>query len=341
MGNSKRASMARPRVHRASRPTARARPVARSPPENGRTPPGRPRSGGGAGPGEVPEDSGPGRDSRSPTDRTPGAVPPPPEPRRDKQPEERRTLRTPAPRRSGRGARRTPRAESALVELRIRGGPVPHWMQDLGARWGAGVRLKVCRPTESSPRRLLQLLEITASPTAFPEITAFLRQRASPKEVSLTQLGPHRLLVRLVGPLPALCHSVFEMGAICMSCPFLPSHDVPEGESREGEWRVLVHRVRDVRPLLASFTTPDNSPASLVRIGSFQGPHDLTARQEIAVGTAFALGYYDYPRRAQLKDVAKSLGVSRAAAMENLRRGMRKLASQHRAEAGMVRTRTA
>ena len=222
------------------------------------------------------------------------------------------------------------------MELRIRGGPVPHWMQDLGTRWGAGVRLHICRRTEGSPRRLLQLLEITATPVTLPMITAFLRQRARPGEVSLTQLGPHRLLVRLVGPLPPLCHSVFEMGAICMSCPFLPSADAAEGESKEGEWRVLVHRTQDARSLLASFTTPGNSPASLVRIGSYRGSRDLTACQELAVGTAFALGYYDYPRRAQLKDVAKSLGVSRATAMENLRRGMRKLASLRQAEVGAV-----
>ena len=240
-------------------------------------------------------------------------------------------------RRVERGTRRASRGEPALVELRIRGGPVPHWMQDLGTRWGAGVRLHVCRHTEGSPRRLLQLLEINATPATLPEITAFLRNRASPEEVSLTQLGPHRLLVRLVGPLPALCHSVFEMGAICMSCPFLPSADAQESESKEGEWRVLVHRVRDASPLLASFTTPGNSPASLIRIGSYRGSHDLTARQELAVGTAFVLGYYDYPRRAQLKDVAKSLGVSRATAMENLRRGMRKLASMRQAEVGAVR----
>ncbi|MGD0587665.1 MAG: helix-turn-helix domain-containing protein [Thermoplasmata archaeon] len=223
------------------------------------------------------------------------------------------------------------------MELRVRGGPVPHWMQDLGTRWGAGVRLHVCRHTEESPRRLLQLLEVNAAPATLPEITAFLRQRARPDEVSITQLGPHRLLVRLVGPLPALCHSVFEMGAICMSCPFLPSASAPDGEAPEGEWRVLVHRVRDAHPLLASFTTPGNVPASLVRIGSYRGSQDLTARQEMAVGTAFVLGYYDYPRRAQLKDVAKSLGVSRATAMENLRRGMRKLAFQRQSEVGIVR----
>jgi len=198
------------------------------------------------------------------------------------------------------------------------------------------VRLHVCRHTEGSPRRLLQLLEINATPAALPEITAFLRQRPGSEEVSLTQLGPHRLLVRLVGPLPALCHSVFEMGAICMSCPFLPSAGASDDEAAEGEWRVLVHRVRDARPLLASFTPPDSSPAALVRIGSYRGSHDLTARQEMAIGTAFVLGYYDYPRRAQLKDVARSLGVSRATAMENLRRGMRKLAAQRRAEVGPV-----
>jgi hypothetical protein len=199
------------------------------------------------------------------------------------------------------------------------------------------VRLHVCRHTEGSPRRLLQLLEITATPATLPEITAFLRKRPRPEEVSLTQLGPHRLLVRLVGPLPALCHSVFEMGAICMSCPFLPSADAAEGESTEGEWRVLVRRVQDAHPLLASFTTPGNSPASLLRIGSYRGARDLTARQELTVGTAFVLGYFDFPRRAQLKDVAKSLGVSRATAMENLRRGMRKLASLRQGEVGALR----
>ncbi|NNN17141.1 MAG: hypothetical protein HKL79_02090, partial [Thermoplasmata archaeon] len=199
--------------------------------------------------------------------------------------------------------------------------------------------LHVCRHADASPRRLLQILEINASPAALPEITAFLRERAGPEEISLTQLGSQRLLVRLVGPLPALCHSVFEMGAICMSCPFLPSAGVQEGEVREGEWRVLVHRVRDAHPLLASFTTPGSTPASLVRIGSFRGSLDLTPRQEMAVGTALVLGYYDYPRRAQLKDVAKSLGISRATAMESLRRGMRKLASERRSKVGVVRSR--
>lgn len=244
-------------------------------------------------------------------------------------------------RRSHRGSPPRPRSVPALVELRIRGGPVPHWMQDLGTRWGAGVRLHVCRHAGASPRRLLQLLEINATPATLPEITAFLRERVGPEEISLTQLGSQRLLVRLVGPLPALCHTVFEMGAICMSCPFLPSADVQEGEVREGEWRVLVHRVRDAHPLLASFTTPGSSPASLIRIGSFRGSLDLTPRQEMAVGTALVLGYYDYPRRAQLKDVAKSLGVSRATAMENLRRGMRKLASLRRSKVGIVRSRPA
>ncbi len=210
-------------------------------------------------------------------------------------------------------------------------------MQELGARWGAGVSLHVCRATEGTPRRLLQLLEINATPETLPQIVAYLRLRPRSDGVSLTQLGPHRLLVRLAGPLPALCHSVFEMGAICMSCPFLSVPPASEGTEGEGDWRVLVHRVRDAHPLLASFTTPDNLPASLVRIGSFRGSHDLTARQERAISTAFALGYYDYPRRAQLKDVAKSLGVSRATAMESLRRGIRKLASRRQGDLGVVR----
>ncbi|EQD44554.1 Bacterio-opsin activator, HTH domain protein, partial [mine drainage metagenome] len=183
-----------------------------------------------------------------------------------------------------------------------------------GRLGGRIVRLQVCRLTEGAPRRLLQLLEINAPPASLPDIAAFLRHRAGPEEVSLTRLGPHRLLVRLVCPLPALCHSVFEMGAICTSCPFLPSSASPDGDGREEEWRVLVHRARDAHLLLASFTAPGNAPASIVRIGSFQGSRDLTARQENAIRVAFELGYYDFPRRVQLKDVARALGVSRATA---------------------------
>ena len=227
--------------------------------------------------------------------------------------------------------------EAGLVELRIRGGPVAHWMQDLGTRWGAGVRLHVCRQVDGSPRRLLQLLEINAPAASMEEIVQYVRERAGGGDLSLTRLEPHRLLVRLVAPLPPLCHSVFEMGAICMSCPFLPGTPEAEEEAGRGEWRVLVDRVRDAPPLLASFSTPGSSPASLIRIGAYRGATGLTARQELAVGTAYALGYYDYPRRAQLKDVAKTLGVSRATAMENLRRGMRKLAAQRQARGSVDR----
>jgi hypothetical protein len=210
-------------------------------------------------------------------------------------------------------------------------------MQDLGTRWNAGVRLHVCRQAGGSPPRLLQLVEVTAVPSALPEIVQFLRQRSPTHDVSITELGSNRLLARLIGPLPAICHSVFEMGAICMSCPFLPSAGDPTDGTREGNWRVLVQRARDAHPLLASFATPGRSPAALVRIGAYRGSRDLTARQELAVGTAFALGYFDYPRRSQLAEVAKSLGVSRAAALENLRRGMRKLAAQRQEDTGIVR----
>lgn len=248
----------------------------------------------------------------------------------------RAAARTPgAPPRNGRSSSAK---ETALVELRIRGAPVAHWMQDLSTRWGAGVRLHVCRYAGGSPGRHLQLLEINAPPAAIAEIATFLRQQRQLEEVSLTRLAENRLLVRIISPLPPLCDSVFKMGAICMSCPFLPSPADSEGEAREGDWRVLVHHGRDARPLLTSFTAPGTPPPSLIRIGAYQGDRNLTARQELAVGTAFALGYYDLPRRAQLRDVAKALGVSRAAVMESLRRGMRKLASRRQREVGAMRS---
>jgi len=231
-----------------------------------------------------------------------------------------------AERRGSQSARSLAVPGSPLVELQIRGAPVPHWIRQLRARWGATVRLRLCRPTSGPRPRLLQLVEIQSAPSSVPEILDFLRDGS--RAVSFSTLDPQRILVRVEGEAPPVCQAVFDHGAICLSCPLLPPGR--GDEAPEGPWKVLAHRPEDARPLLDAVAGPGHRAASLVRLGRYRDSDDLTPRQEVAVATALALGYFDHPRRAQLQDVAHALGVSRSAALENIRRGTRKLASWHR-----------
>jgi hypothetical protein len=214
---------------------------------------------------------------------------------------------------------------SSLVELKVRAPPPSHWLQDLGSRWGAAVQVHICRPLGKDPGHLLRLLEIVAAPDRIPAILQFLGENGGDENLAVTRLAPHRLLVRLVSPTPPLCTTVFEMGAICTSCPFLPDAAAADPEKGAFTWGLLSPSASGMLPLLESFRAPGSPPPQLVKIGEYQSVRPLTARQEAALDVAVRLGYFETPRRSGLAEVAKALGVSRATAMEVLRRALQKL----------------
>lgn len=231
----------------------------------------------------------------------------------------------------GKGAPRTgapTQASRSLVELKVRAPPPTHWLQDLGSRWGAVVQVHVCRPLGKNSGLLLRLLEVVAEPERIPSISRFLYENGGRGNVALTRLAPHRLLVRLVAPTPALCTTVFEMGAICTSCPYLPNGHGEGAQESEFVWGLLSPSAASMRPLLESYRTPGSPPPKLLRVGEFRASRELTSRQEAALEVAVKLGYFETPRRAGLPEVAKALGVSRATAMEVLRRALQKLTEQ-------------
>ena len=195
------------------------------------------------------------------------------------------------------------------------------------------VQVHVCRPLGKHAGLLLRLLEVVAPPEQIPPISEFVRSHGGKGNVAMTRLAPHRLLIRLVTPTPALCATVFEMGAICTSCPFLP---LP-GDAVEADtpftWGLLSPSAASMRPLLDSFRTPGSPPPKLLKVGAFHATRELTSRQEHALETADRLGFFEGPRRAGLAEVAKAMGVSRATAMEVLRRALQKLTGQWRAGA--------
>ena len=237
----------------------------------------------------------------------------------------------PSGRPHGSGTRSAERARpETLVTLDLKAPRVSHWLQELGTRWRAEVEVRVCRPSGNGRGTLLQLLEITASAGSMPDIVRFLREHAGTRRVSVSTLAPPRLLVRLTQRLPALCRSVFEMGAICATCPFLPP-DPSRSDTSPGEetsWSLLVPGDPPVANVLQSLERAGAALPPLVRVGRYHARDVLTPRQEHALSLAVRLGYYEVPRRARLADVAHGLGVSRAAAMEILRRATRKLAVQ-------------
>ena len=218
--------------------------------------------------------------------------------------------------------RRSGPVELPLVELEVPGGPGDHWLRDVAARWEVRFRFRVCRPMGSNPARMLQVVELTGAPGDLGAVEEFLRRRPELSDLTVVSLSPSRRFVRTVGPLPEACARVFESGAFCASCKFLPSVGSKSGD----RWSLIIPRSPStIRQVVGPSSKGEGAPSRILRMRRYVPPRTLTPRQAAALETAFRLGFYSFPRRTNLQEIARILNVSRATASEHLRRAEAKM----------------
>lgn len=230
----------------------------------------------------------------------------------------------PSPRR---GRDRTPVSRprtppDSLIEVRFRSDRAEDAFSDILSDPHGGVRLIACRASPPrSGNRLVRWLELETTSSAGRERLRQLTKRAGPTDVSVASPSVDRALVRLAGPLPGVCAAVFAAGAICLSCPLLAGDPGGPGASV----RLLVPRNGEARRLRRELSRRLDGHFTLERAGRLRSPAGLTRRQEQAFRTALELGYFSYPRRADLGMVARHLGVSRSTTLELLRHAIREM----------------
>ena len=135
-------------------------------------------------------------------------------------------------------------------------------------------------------------------------------------------LSSSRRFVRAVGPMPASCRPIFEVGAICATCQFSS-----EGASLDRKrWTLVVPRTSDtLRTVARAGSGKEAAKLMFLRMRRFVPARTLTPRQTIALETAYRLGFYAFPRRTNLREISRILGISRATAAELLRRAEGKM----------------
>ena len=115
----------------------------------------------------------------------------------------------------------------------------------------------------------------------------------------------------------------------CHACQALANSDcfLTDATATEGgglEWRLLAPQRASVEALVATLRDRGIS-LELTAIRSVKGSGSLTERQERVLSLAFELGYFEFPKKIGLTELAKKLGVSKAALSETLRTGEEKI----------------
>ena len=209
-----------------------------------------------------------------------------------------------------------------LVEVDVDAGPFPHWIRDVTTQWNLRARIDVCRPMGRTSSDLLQVVELIGDPGDLGAAERHLHHRRDVKGLTILSPSPSRRFVRTVTALPESCRRVFEMGAICATCRF-NSASPTEARSR---WTLVVPRNREsLRAVSLAPRSPDRVLSPIVRIRRFVPARSLTPRQATAMETAYRLGFYAFPRRSNLGEISRVLGVSRSTASELLRRAVSKM----------------
>lgn len=98
------------------------------------------------------------------------------------------------------------------------------------------------------------------------------------------------------------------------------------------EWLLLYSNFTELKDLMKNL----NGLGQRIRVllnTKYERKEALTARQEQIVRIALEKGYFDYPRKTALMDMANPLEVSAAALLEILRRGEKKILQEYFKEA--------
>ncbi|MGQ9469751.1 MAG: helix-turn-helix domain-containing protein [Nitrososphaerales archaeon] len=88
------------------------------------------------------------------------------------------------------------------------------------------------------------------------------------------------------------------------------------------EWEIFA-RSNSLRDLMNRLDE-QSVKAKIERISNLKGMNALTDRQEKILRIALEKGYYDFPRKTTLSELATSLGIAKSTLSEILRRGERR-----------------
>lgn len=196
--------------------------------------------------------------------------------------------------------------------------------QDLSEKYHCAVRIVDCK--HSSSREMSLLVEIDGDPT---NLISDFRTRHDVRRVYFARTTGSKTIVMLILESPLLCDIARNSNAFCASCPY-NSH-VVDGTL---QWNMFVKDETDMAKALDMLQFR-GVRADIKRIENAFSNDLLTPRQEEVLVAAVRLGYFDFPRKKSLTELAKELSIKSSSLSEILRRAESKIAKAYSRKLGL------
>lgn len=196
------------------------------------------------------------------------------------------------------------------------------WASELTAKYASTVRILDCKPGKKEGQ-LLQLVEVNSAPEELDKLAEDVKNSPAVKEAYVVKTKKGRMLGSILTE-SVLCSTLQGSSSFCRSCLF---HAVPKSDGTV-EWTVAFTGREALNELL-DVLKREKVDVKILRLTSIVDAETLTDRQRKLVETALEEGFFDYPRRITLRQLAKKTGASASTVSEVLRRAQKKILSTY------------
>ena len=196
--------------------------------------------------------------------------------------------------------------------------PPYSWIKRVTSNFPAVIRVMDCRNIPEK-EGVQELFEITCAAELSEKIIDFLKHDDYVYDVDIVKAKPGRIVGSLKTKKCTACR-IFASA----SCYLVSASSRPDGKL---EWTLLGSDTM-MKPLLKELED-EQVMAEVLKISQLQKEDEITARQEYILQIALQKGYFEFPKKITLRQLAKTLGISAATLTEILRRGQKHVLQEH------------
>jgi len=195
----------------------------------------------------------------------------------------------------------------------------PHsWIKRVATNFPVVVRVIDCRSI-AEKEGVQELFEITCAADLSEKVVDFLSHDDYVYDVDIVKGKPGRIIGSLKTKKCTACRTF--AGA---NCYLVSASSKPDGKL---EWTLLGSDTM-VKTLLKELEDA-KVVAEVLKVSQLQDEEELTARQDHILQIALEKGYFEFPKKIGLRELAKTLEVSPATLSEILRRGQKRVLQEH------------
>lgn len=198
----------------------------------------------------------------------------------------------------------------AVISLKI----PQHWMSEIPERHP--VTIKVIDRVPYSEKGVKDLVEIAGPQDVMDEVLADIRKNPLVSKVDTTTTDRGKVVGAITTSRCEICRILTDSDVFLISAE-------SKGDGKV-EWTVVLSD-KSVLKGMFDHLKSKSVEADLVKLTKIDDKETLTERQDKITHVAFERGYFDYPKRISLRELARMFDVSPSTLSEILRKGQRKI----------------